>query len=304
MPFVAKLNGGPYNGRTLKIQKEMETIALGIDDAGIPDQRKPPIGFVIYKRMSDIGSPMLYELLGFKRPSGEPYMIEFVDGPGAGLHPAPRPAQFLEARQPMPIREDGTLFRGVGEIVGEAIYERRPDGDSWKCFFVGIDRSPDRVGQLMEVENERRITAAMKNFYESPNYGIYSKPPTDDHQQVLVEVGERRAHIDEKIAPLIAAVWGLEMETLGSCQQIHSKEKVTDRAYIGFPKAKDAKRFVELLNAAGIDCVYEPKTMTIARNDDAGDVVEKLTFDTANVKFDSADIDRIVQAVQSAAQSN
>ena len=298
----ARLSGGPYDGMVVEIATAMEQIGLGVDDVGRPDQSNPPIGLVMCKQQKEVDRGTVYQLAGFKRQDGRPYLIEFVDGPAMGVHPAPRPAPFLDGTIRVAILADESVYRGIGEIAAEAVYERRQvDGVSKFCL-VQIDRNAERVKELMEKENTRKLTHAIQHFYEKPDYGIYSKPPTDNHPQELIEVRHRRAHVDEKIAPLITALWEMEMDTLGSCQQIHSKEKVTDKAYVAFPRQDHARRFEEILKGAGIECTYEPKKMTIAGRSETDDVQEKLTYDTANAKFLSADIDRIVGALKASAR--
>ncbi|MHC4179366.1 MAG: hypothetical protein ACYSWU_17780 [Planctomycetota bacterium] len=300
----ARLSGGPYDGVVLEIANPTEQIGLGVDDVGKPDESKPPIGLVIYKRQKEADGTTLYELLGFKRRDAQPYLIEFVDGPAKGVHPAPRPTLFLDAIQRMPILADDSLFRGIGEIAGEAVYERRQVDGVSKFYLVEVDRNAERVKELVAKENTRRLTEAMQHFYEKPDYGIYSKPATDNHPQELIEVRHRRAHVDEKIAPLIKVLWEMEMDTLGSCQQIYSKEKVTDKAYVAFPRQDHARHFEDILKGAGIDCTYERKNMTIAGKSETGELQEKLTYDTANVKFLNADIDRIVGALKAAGRKS
>lgn len=300
----ARLSGGPYDGVVIEIANPMEEIGLGVDDLGRPDKSKPPIGLAVYKRQKVADGTTLYELLGFKRQNGQPYLIEFVDGPAKGVRSAPRPALFLDAIQRTPILADDSLFRGIGEIAGEAVYERRQIDGVSEFYLVEVDRNAERVKELVAKENTRRLTEAIQHFYEKPDYGIYSKPPTDNHPQELLEVRHRRAHVDEKIAPLIKTLWEMEMDTLGSCQEIYSTEKVTDKAYVAFPRQDHARQFEDILKGAGIDCTYESKNMTIARKSEAGEVQEKLTYDTANVKFLSADIDRIVGALKAAAEKS
>lgn len=294
----AKLCSGPYDGMLLEIENSMEIIGLGVNDSGKPCPNKPPDGLAIYKRQKEIEGFTLYELLEFKRQNGQPYMIEFIDGPAKGFLPVPRPAMFLDATQRIPILADESLFHGIGQIAGEAVYERQQVDGVLKFCLVKIDHNAERVKNLVAQENSRRLKEAMQNFYEKPDYKIYSKPPTNDHTQELVEVRHRRAHIDERIVPLIKALWEMEIDTVGSCQQINSKKKVTNKAYIAFPCQNHARQFEEILKDSDSECIYESTDFTIARKSEMGEVQEKLTFDAANVTFLEEDIGRIVEALK------
>lgn len=299
MSTKIRLEGGPYAGQTIAVPQQMEQIGLGVNEAGEPDQGDSPIAVVVYRKVSVSEGVDLFKLLGFRRQDGGKFSIEFADGPAKGFNPAPQPAQFLEPTQRMPVKADETAFRGDGEIAGEAVYERRKTDGKWKYHFVAIERDAERIKALNDEAKERRLDEALSRFYESPNYGIYSKPPTDDHPQVLVELRKRRAHVDEKIAPVILLAWKLGMDTLGSCQQILSDKK-SEKAYVAFPKQADARRFEKVLAEAGIDAAFEPKSLTVARKSDTGEIGEKFSYETANITFASADIGRVADALSKA----
>jgi hypothetical protein len=63
------------------------------------------------------------------------------------------------------------------------------------------------------------------------------------HKQVRIEHGEMSAEVDEKIAPLILALWRAGIETFRSCQHHGPSGKV----WIGFASADDVAAFLELV---------------------------------------------------------
>ena len=67
----------------------------------------------------------MYEFRCIRPVAGQPFSIEFVGGPAAGVLPAQQPAQYLEPVQRIPTLVDDSVFRGAGEVAGVAVYERR-----------------------------------------------------------------------------------------------------------------------------------------------------------------------------------
>jgi hypothetical protein len=287
------LTDGPFKGITLELPTASATIWLGIDDHGNPDTTSPPKGMAFYRQIEVAGDVAIYTLLSFQRSNGLPYEIHFADGPAKGVLPANRPVLCLDSVERIAIIDDETRYSGTGEIAAEAIYERRQVGESWQYFFVKFDRDAERVANLVKAENDRKLAAAMRTFYETPDYSIYSKPPTDNHPQKLVEVGHRRGHVDENIAPLIEGLWKLNLDTIGSCEQLNS-----GKAYVGFPFQDHAKWFEGVLNKAGIECSYTAKSMGIGSKSATGEVTDALTLDTASVKFPSEALLQAIAAVE------
>jgi hypothetical protein len=69
-----------------------------------------------------------------------------------------------------------------------------------------------------------------------------------DHRQVSLSVFGVHAHVDEGIAALIAACWGVGIGTTNSCQG----DPDTGRAYIGFERGA-AERFVGAATTEDLD---------------------------------------------------
>lgn len=136
--------------------------------------------------------------------------------------------------------------------------------------------------RLMVAKHRGREAAAA--FYESMDYDIYSRPPTGDHEQVFVELGERRAFVDKKMAGIVAQVWRLGLDTAGSCQ-----ERPSGKAYIGFCVPGQGQDFMSLFDGVNID-VELKETTTKIQNPKTGEMIE---LDTANVLFSPTEIENI-----------
>ena len=145
---------------------------------------------------------------------------------------------------------------------------------------------------------EQRISDAIRNFYASPDYSVYSMQPTDRHKQVHVEVGHRRADVDEQIAPLIAELWKRALETGGSCQARPEGSKHAGKAYVGFWRITQGEQFKSILDAAGMQCELEPKKPRLHRRRSDGTTSDELAFDGANVLFKSTDIAKATEALR------
>jgi hypothetical protein len=161
-----------------------------------------------------------------------------------------------------------------------------------------IDSCPETLAEAREAIKDQAITNAINNFYENPNYDIYKNKPTDRHVQVAIQVGHRRAEVDERIAPLIEAVWRLNLDTMGSCEDRPVDYQYPGMAYIWFPRLKDANRFEEILKNAGVECISVPKQCRLRRENDQK-AENTLTIDGANIMYAPSDTGRIVELLRS-----
>ena len=77
--------------------------------------------------------------------------------------------------------------------------------------------------------------------------------PANKHPTVIVEGGDWREEIDEALAPLIAAIWKAQIETVMSCQ-----ETSPGIAWIEFASVDDLSTFVNIVAhyEAGADTLY------------------------------------------------
>ena len=73
------------------------------------------------------------------------------------------------------------------------------------------------------------------------------------HKTVIVEEGEWKAKIDERLAPLIRAIWKAGIETTMCCQEFHR-----GIAWIAFASADDLTAFLNLVGIyeSGDDTLY------------------------------------------------
>jgi hypothetical protein len=293
-----RLTGGPHSG-TVDLEGLVPTVFyIPVDKNLTPTSAIPPFAITVY----DLRPGNVYAFRCFQHPSNGPFEIEFVDGPAKGAMPAPQPIQCFEIERHVCLNAEGKMLN-VGETLGSvAIYERdRRDGE-WKYYLKRIDTSPETLAEAKEFIKEQILTNAINKFYEKPDYDIYKCKPTDRHVQVAIQVGHRRGEVDERIAPLIEAVWRLGLDTMGSCEdRPQDYPRFPGMAYIWFPRLKDAKRFEEVLKNAGIEYVFDPKQSTIGWKPEEGIEGEKITFDGANILFAPSDIDRIVELLRSKA---
>lgn len=298
MPTTIVLEGGPYSGEMGTAGPMGPTIGLAVDERIRPVQTAKPFAVAVYQ-LERRTTGDVYVFKGFQRPGNQPFPIRFVGGPAAGVATAPQPAQYLDAEQRIYLSMDGTVYRGEGDPAAVAVYERREERGELVYALREIDDSPDAVRAAVESVNERKLTEAINNFYASPDYDIYSIKPTGEHVQVPVEVGHRRGHVDEKIAPLVTEVWRLGLDTIGSCQSRPAGSTNEGKAYLGFPRMMDARFFHERLTGAGIPATFVEKKFKIARRQTPdAPAEESVEFDAANVLFAPDDIDRIVAVLR------
>jgi hypothetical protein len=98
-----------------------------------------------------------------------------------------------------------------------------------------------------------------------------------DHSQVPIRHGHLAAEVDQGIAPLILALWKAGVATTSSCQASLAPEDrgVGAYAYIGFHRASDAEKFLELMLDPIVDlatdALYEHLTMEPWNVDDIDD---------------------------------
>lgn len=65
-----------------------------------------------------------------------------------------------------------------------------------------------------------------------------------NHKTVFVKVGSWEADIDENIAPLIEALWSMEIYTLNSCER---QSHLNDCVWIQFLDAGMAEQFLDII---------------------------------------------------------
>jgi hypothetical protein len=77
------------------------------------------------------------------------------------------------------------------------------------------------------------------------------------HKQVTVEAGGRKAEVDEKLAPLIAATWEAGVSTQASCENYQP-----GMVWVVFPSPEEALAFMNLVTVyeQGPDTLYARMT--------------------------------------------
>jgi transcriptional regulator with XRE-family HTH domain len=96
---------------------------------------------------------------------------------------------------------------------------------------------PAEVTQLEQGEYLPSAEAKQK-LEEVFDCTLYLEP----HKEVVVQVGDKKAEIDEVIAPLIREVWIAGIRTVMSCQQ-----DVFGRVWIMFPDPENAVAFLNIV---------------------------------------------------------
>lgn len=301
MPAVSLLNG-PWQGMQLNLDP-MPTapIGLGVDQLGNPLPHGQPFAIANYVPTD---KPDTFTFNGFRMVQGDKFLLEFVDGPCIGASPVTgRPAQFSPPTIEAPLTEDGSVFSGEGDVKSVAVYERRQHEGRLVYFLDRIENTPEAVAEMQAQMDEHIISGAINQFYEKPDYDIYSIKPTGEHVQVPVEVGHRKAHVDELMAGIVTAIWQLDMDTIGSCQQRPAGSPNEGKAYVAFIRRRDAKRVCELLQEAGIEHTYQDKEFGVGRQMEDGTKTAAKAFPAGTILFATDDIAKVDAVLASAAQN-
>jgi hypothetical protein len=291
--FSIPLVGGPCAGFVKVSLPPPNNLALAVDEDFRQVGSDPPYAHVVY-RLERHGMVPIYAYCSCARPNKQPFTIELVDGPKPGIIPAPQPAQCLPDELNLPLATDGSAFDGAGQLMGMATFRKLRVGDKWKFTFVRLDESQATRMQITEQVQEHIVQQAIDSFYANPNYDIYSMKPTGDHVQVPVEVGHRRGHVDEGIAVVITHLWNLDVDTLGSCQELPRGHKHAGQAYVDFIRVREAKWFYELLTSHGVKAEFGTKAMTFKKKcEDPNEAPKSLSLQNAMVTFDPKDISAV-----------
>jgi hypothetical protein len=284
--------GGPFSGIKTPLVGMAEVVAVSVDASLCRPANAEPFAFALYQRRAD-GPGVKYHFMCFERPNKQLFDVEFADGPHQGTHLFPQPPHYCTKEVLVPLANNVQVFKGDGLPSAVAVYRGRLTGGKWQFRLDCIEESGENIDEVRIQINEQRAIQAMNHFYQSPNYSVYQKPPTDEHSQVFIEHGHRKACVDEKMASLIRAVWESGIDTLGSCQ-----ERPSGKAYIAFPLARQGKLFHDNLIAAGVESEYEA-THSRFQNSDSGDTI---SVDSSIVMFSPDDISRIAALVRGQAE--
>lgn len=297
MAAFVRLEGGPHLG-LLPVEPPLQTsIALGVNEGLARDDGAQPYAYAIYALERQAGEPV-YVFRAYRRAEDQPFLVEFVGGPKSGIHPLPQPPATSGPQFRCLLNSDGSLHEGIGPVGGVAVYERRWVGGLQKYVFVSVGDSPQSVANVAQFVREDRLEDAIKSFYENPNYDIYTTKPTDRHQQVLVQLGHRRAHVDAGIASIIRELFRLGLDTIGSCQEQAMGEPFEGQAYVGFCRERDASRFYAILNSGGVEATFKPKKLKIVTRRSADAPEDLIEVPSGNVMFPSSQIERITELLR------
>jgi len=270
------------------MEETLPEIELAVDESILPTRSDTPFAVAVYHY--DSAHPGgRYIFRGVKRVDGRPFTVEFDGGPVAGQRDSGQPAVYGPSERYIPLSESGEEFDGNAEPSAVAIYERERHGNEWKYVFSHIEESGEKLESARSGIARSHAKGASRNFYLRPDYNVYSKPPMSDHKQLFIEYGKRRAHVDEKIAPLILEVWKRGLETGGSCE-----ERPSGRAYIGFPVPGEGGQYHDLLREHEIDAELQSTTIAL-KNVETGGI---LKLPASNVLFWPHDITRITELLQ------
>jgi hypothetical protein len=218
-----------------------------------------------------------------------PHTIAFVDGPAAGRTiRIGGPADALPQTFQFPVFPTGLDDDG-DDPVAVAMYQRA----AMECRLLRLDQSETVLAQARQNASEHRARMTARSFYDNPNYSAYTIPHGSIHQQVYVEHGNRKGHVDERLVPLIQQVWRLRLDTMASCQERPKESKNAGRAYIRFFVRSDAVKVEGMLKNAGFEAFFDEAGMTI-RNQ-AG---KEMRIEGGDVSFRSEDIEKITALLQ------
>lgn len=225
--------------------------------------------------------------------TSKPAAVEFLDGPCKGFRRVLRTTNSLW----LLVDETGGEWHGVNEPKAIVTYELVVIAGKAAYRHANSSVDEKQVKLCANIAIERWVREAAANFYANLDPTIYTLQPTDDHLQQVVQVGARRAMVDEKIAPLVEAVWHLNLDTAGSCQCLRKGTSNEGMAYVDFNWAADADVVADIAKANGIGVHVSRKVGHLQRNGPEGQVV-RLTHDSANLILAPEDIERLAWAIR------
>ena len=287
----AELIGGPFAG-TLNLQGVLNAvIPLPLNDDLRHEPNNPTV-LALYARDGEL--PIRYRFMHVQRLDGNQFAVEFVGGPFAGTRPFGQPASYGPETLLMPLGPGNVPYNDTGNPIGYATY-RQQKTDGVGCYnFDCIDTTPKAAANILADLNRIRLRQVMDGFYADPNYDIYSLKPTDLHKQIHISYGTRKADVDELLAPLILELWKMDYDTLGSCQELANGESA-GMAYVSFPFAEQGTTVHQILTAAGIDSVANPKKLQISPRN--GTPEQSVQLEMISVQFSPKDIERVCVAL-------
>ena len=180
------------------------------------------------------------------------------------------------------------------------MYELLQADGGQNYFLKSIDTSEESIAIEKEFAEEDVITKRTDYLYDHPEEHNYSSPPTDKHERVFFSVGKRKGDIDKGISAVVRWLWKLGCDTNGSCE-CYEKD---GRAYVGFPRIKQAQWFHELLVNAGVIATIDTHTCTYGYDqNDKLDPEKIVKLDTGNVRFPPESIKAATEALIAYANS-
>jgi hypothetical protein len=298
MGAFIRIEGGPHLGIFPVESHPPKVIALGVSEQLERDDGPNPCAFAMYELIQQ-GEELVYAFRSYMRPNRQPFMVEFVGGPRQGIHPMPQPAVTFGPFVRCPLKPDGTVHEWIGPVGGVAVYERASDVGPGKYFFQSVDTSAEAIAAVTEAVMEQCIDEAIHHFYSHPKSQADPTQSAEGRKQVLVEVGHRRARVDAGIAEVIRELFRLGLDTRSSSQEIPSPEKFAGQAYVAFHRARDAKRFYELLRGANIEATLEETTISISARRSADSPREdQVEIPSGKVMFAASQIDETARLLR------
>ncbi|MFO7906800.1 MAG: hypothetical protein R6U98_29360 [Pirellulaceae bacterium] len=271
----------------LNVPLNQYKIAAGLDEQ-FRNTSSAPFALAIYQKVQ----PEKYHFRGIQRTDGKTFSAKFRGGPGEGEHTVRQPIEYGRETVYVPVLDGKTFDDDVKLPDAVAKYVREEIDGEWLYRFLEMERG-NALDECIRSIQIGRAHAAVRNYYANPTDDIWSKAPTGDHKQVAVELGERCACVDERIAPLIVQIWRLGMDTLGSCQNRISGEN-KGKAYVGFSVPGEGERFHARLRELGFRAELMAKTSRL-KHADLGDVIE---IPSAHVLFSPDDIESMVNKLK------
>ena len=289
MAITLRLYGSPFEepstaeelpfDLTIPLDEEFRPVATQLD--------KPPYALAFYLKATD-GE---YVFSHIRTYSGQPFVVECVDGPHRGIGISDAPLRFKPMVISLLLDDQDEPFKGQGGPASAALYEQRLSGGVAKLHFLAIDKTPELLGQAGA---DHSLRLMVRNFHRAPNLNIYSKQPTGDHPQTSIQYGYCNAEVDKGIAQLLLEVWKWRFDTLASCQDKNGN------AYIAFPIFSDGVAFQLLLKDAGIDSFIEAKSCGVRLQGST----ERQESKTCNVYFSPLEIDQALKILQDRRERN
>lgn len=300
MTYAVNFIEGPYAGQHVELPQEPpDSIGLGVDEwlNPVPSSQSRPAILAMYRRVGS-QAPSAFQFSHMARHDGKQFEIQFYDGPLEGLKPSPQPARYWQAELHIPLnKSEEPPESGPVKVDAVAVYHRCERAGTWGYAFKEIVTSGPLIEEVAEELCGQYVRRAMDQFYKSPDHSIYTIKP-GLHKEVPLQVGKRRASVDELMAPLIKELWRLDLDTLGSCQERPAGSPNEGLAYVAFPAWKQGLAVHNMLAQGGVEVSYKLKTGKLGNSTEDGATRRIVEVTMANVFLPTSNIAKATELLR------